>query len=153
MACQDTNFYSAVSNFPFSSCTPYCRRAIVLFHTDIWRRNVQYYNFFPAETISQKQNCDTRQLAPTRCWLEMRSNVVRHESRIQPARIEPLIIPCHTAQYFLEYTTESCKEKIPRPWVLITPAQSGVYPEKRVSLYGVSLYGHEILILISNSYL
>ena len=25
--------------------------------------------------------------------------------------IELLIIPCHTAQYFLEYTTESCQEK------------------------------------------
>ena len=41
----------------------------------------------------------------------MQSNVVWHESRIQPARIEPLVIQFHTAQYFLEYSTESCEEK------------------------------------------
>ena len=29
----------------------------------------------------------------------------------QPARIEPLVILLHTAQYFLEYTTESWEEK------------------------------------------
>ena len=55
------------------------------------------------------------------------------------ARIEPLIIPCHTAQYFLEYTTESWKEKKSQAMSFNnTRTVRGIYPGKIMILKIVS---------------
>ena len=125
-------------SYNLGNSVPYSQRSQVLFGSPWSLLNGNFRKFQILGTLWQflsgrndfPKNFDTRHLVPTRCWLDMQSNVVWHESRIQPARIEPLFIPFQTAQYFFRIRQRIVRGKNPRPWVIITPAQSGVYIEK-----------------------